>query len=127
MGAEEDLADSTAARKVDSIYAITKTKEKYNLDQDLYMWYFRDILVLPDVRAALEKKEADKNKPKEEDVIEQPKKKGLFGRKQASDSTQVSEQKEQPKKKGLFGKKKSEEPKPKSEQNKDKKKENDGF
>lgn len=127
VGAEEDISDSTAAKKVDSIYAITKTKEKYNLDQDLYMWYFRDILVLPDVRAALEKKEADKNKPKEEEVKEQPKKKGLFGRKQASDSTQVNEPKEQPKKKGLFGKKKSDDSKPKSEENKAQKKENDGF
>ncbi|MBS1544373.1 MAG: hypothetical protein JST14_12110 [Bacteroidetes bacterium] len=127
VGAEEDISDSTAAKKVDSIYAITKTKEKYNLDQDLYMWYFRDILVLPDVRAALEKKEADKNKPKEEEVKAQPKKKGLFGRKQASDSTQVNELKEQPKKKGLFGKKKSDDSKPKSEENKVQKKENDGF
>ncbi|MCW5911892.1 MAG: hypothetical protein KIT62_12500 [Cyclobacteriaceae bacterium] len=37
----------------DSVYAITKTKEKYNIDQDAYMWYFRDVLVLPDVRAAM--------------------------------------------------------------------------
>jgi len=37
----------------DSAYAITKTKEKYNLDQDAYLWYFRDVLVLPDVRAAM--------------------------------------------------------------------------
>jgi hypothetical protein len=39
--------------EVDSTYAITKTKEKYNMDQDSYMWYFRDVLVLPDVRAAM--------------------------------------------------------------------------
>jgi len=38
----------------DSVYAITKTKEKYNVDQDNYMWYFRDLLVLPDVRAAMQ-------------------------------------------------------------------------
>lgn len=52
----------------DSVYVITKTKEKYNMDQDAYMWYFRDILVLPDVRAAMmeegevqaAKKKADK-------------------------------------------------------------------
>lgn len=37
----------------DTAYAITKTKEKYNLDQDAYLWYFRDVLVLPDVRAAM--------------------------------------------------------------------------
>src|SRR4051812_11553203 len=51
--AERDVIDSTAA-PVDSVYAITKTKEKYNVDQDIYMWYFRDQLVLPDVRAAME-------------------------------------------------------------------------
>lgn len=115
VGAEEDL--DSAATKVDSVYAITKTKEKYNLDQDLYMWYFRDILVLPDVRAALEKKEEEKNKPKEEAVQEVPKKGGFFknpfGKKAASDSTTVNKNtvpaKEEPKKKGgLFGKKKEE-------------------
>lgn len=42
--------------EVDSVYAITKTKEKYNLDQDIYMWYFREILLLPDARAAMEEK-----------------------------------------------------------------------
>ena len=48
----------------DTVYAITKTKERYNLDQDLYMWYFREMLVLPDVRAAMEKKaEAKENAP----------------------------------------------------------------
>ncbi|CAN5227745.1 hypothetical protein BH09BAC3_BH09BAC3_20720 [soil metagenome] len=47
----------------DSTYAITKTKEKYNLDQDLYMWYFREMLVLPDVRAAME---SNSEKKKEE-------------------------------------------------------------
>lgn len=57
--AESDASDSTSMtmEPVDSVYAITRTKEKYNLDQDIYMWYFRDMLVLPDVRAAMEKKE----------------------------------------------------------------------
>lgn len=62
--AEADVVDSvTAAKKIepgDSAYAITKTKEKFNLDQDLYMWYFREILVLPDVRAAMQKKDEEK-------------------------------------------------------------------
>jgi len=44
----------TKAVAEDSAYAITKTKEKYNVDQDNYMWYFRDALVLPDVRAAMQ-------------------------------------------------------------------------
>jgi hypothetical protein len=75
-GAEQDstATDSTARKKepVDSVYAISKDKEvrvlrfdndslkyhienmKFTADQDNYMWYFRDVLVLPDVRAALE-------------------------------------------------------------------------
>jgi len=40
--------------EADSTYVITKAKEKFNVDQDNYMWYFRDILVLPDVRLAME-------------------------------------------------------------------------
>ena len=61
--AERDVNDSTnsKAESIDSVYAITKTKEKYNLDQDLYMWYFREVLVLPDVRAALENKDKKKD------------------------------------------------------------------
>lgn len=58
--AERDVIDSAAVQqgldRTDSAYAITKAKEKYNVDQDNYMWYFRDQLVLPDVRAALEQK-----------------------------------------------------------------------
>jgi hypothetical protein len=74
-GAEQDTADTLSAKKKetkDSTYAITKDKEvrfwkydwdslKYridnvrlNADQDNYMWYNRDVLVLPDVRAAME-------------------------------------------------------------------------
>jgi hypothetical protein len=72
--AERDIvADSTATEgttgkglePTDSAYAITKTKEKYNVEQDNYMWYFRDVLVLPDVRAAMQdKKEQAKEKAK---------------------------------------------------------------
>lgn len=58
--AERDVIDSTAVQqgldRTDSAYAITKAKEKFNVDQDNYMWYFRNQLVLPDVRAALEEK-----------------------------------------------------------------------
>lgn len=62
--------DTTALQQEDSIYVITKDKElrllkydpdsiKYhvvdvrlNVDQDNYMWYLRDYLILPDVRLA---------------------------------------------------------------------------
>lgn len=82
-------AGPKASEEVDSVYAITKTKEKYNLDQDAYMWYFRDILVLPDVRAAMQqnKEVADQKKTKEGFL------KRLFGKKEKAkkvdDSVQV--------------------------------------
>ena len=64
--AEADSTDSTqvGGQRIepgDSAYAITKTKERYNLDQDLYMWYFRELLVLPDVRAAMQKESEAKD------------------------------------------------------------------
>jgi hypothetical protein len=96
--AERDVSDSSAMGKPsegidpgDSAYAITKTKEKYNVDQDNYMWYFRDMLVLPDVRAAMQ----DKNSSKEEQTSGGKKKakggffKNLF-KKKPKDSTDVS-------------------------------------
>jgi len=61
--AERDVPDSVAGQPasgldpIDSAYAITKAKEKFNVEQDNYMWYFRNVLVLPDVRAAMETKE----------------------------------------------------------------------
>ncbi len=127
MLAEADALDS-ATTVVDTVYAITKTKERYNLDQDLYMWYFREMLVLPDVRAALEKKDEVKEAKKEKKGI-----KGffqnLFKKKPKNDSTAVAAPpaslKEAPveepkkKKKGLFGKKTEEKPPAK--------KEGDGF
>lgn len=86
--AERDVIVDSAAAPVDSVYAITKTKEKYNVDQDIYMWYFRELLVLPDVRVALEQKK----KSDEEKGSGRAKKKGLFGsRKKVSDSTAVTE------------------------------------
>jgi len=67
-------------KEVDSAYAITKTKEKYNMDQDIYMWYFRQMLVLPDVRAAMQQnKEAAEQKEKKQGFF-----KRLFGKKDKS-------------------------------------------
>lgn len=53
-------ASAKESKDSDSVYVISKEKEKFNLDQDIYMWYFRDILVLPDVRIAMEGAKADK-------------------------------------------------------------------
>ncbi|MBS1558299.1 MAG: hypothetical protein JST69_06180 [Bacteroidetes bacterium] len=60
-------------RGEDSVYVISLAKEKFNVDQDNYMWYFRDILVLPDVRLALKQAEA-------EGRIKTAKKEGFFSR-----------------------------------------------
>ncbi|HZY78795.1 MAG TPA: hypothetical protein VFE50_04685 [Cyclobacteriaceae bacterium] len=137
---ESDVVDSTAAAPQDSVYAITKTKEKYNVDQDIYMWYFRDQLVLPDVRAAME----TQNKNKEaKAAAKSGKKKGLAGffknlfKKNKNDSTAVEEQPliptdttaaPPPKKglKGLFGGKKKDPAAPEKKKE-DAKKEDDGF
>jgi hypothetical protein len=97
--AERDVIDSTGQQPSqgidpsDSAYAITKTKEKYNIEQDNYMWYFRNTLVLPDVRAAMEEKKNAKN---EKGGSAKSKKKGgffknLFKKKEKKkDSTDVS-------------------------------------
>jgi hypothetical protein len=64
---ENDTTASLAAAKPkeepkeDSVYVISKEKEKFNLDQDNYMWYFRDILVLPDVKVGMEEAQAAKD------------------------------------------------------------------
>ncbi len=134
---EADVVDSAAVGSTDSVYAITKTKEKYNVDQDIYMWYFRDVLVLPDVRAAMETR--TKNRA-ESAPSPQKKKKGLFGRKQQSDSLAVDDttvptdsSAAPPKKKGILGlfggKKKVKENKPAAKKKDPAKKEdeNDGF
>jgi hypothetical protein len=165
-GAEKDEKDTTSAankKPVDSVYAITKDKEvrvlkydwdssKYyiqnitlNAEQDNYMWYFRDVLVLPDVRAAIE----DQKNAKEGKVNAGKKQKqGFFGffknifkkKPKKNDSTSVATNANAPndstavaspppakKKKGLFGlfgKKSADTPVKKKDPAK---KEDDGF
>jgi hypothetical protein len=143
--------EDTLLNAEDSVYVITKDREvrllkydtdslKYsvvdvrlNVDQDNYMWYLRDYLVLPDVRLAkLQNESGEKNKA----AKEKKEKKGFFGffknlfkkkKKEEPDSTilkpvkaeddydyvdTVQQEKpvvqEQPKKKGLFSRKKKE-------------------
>lgn len=134
----------------DSVYVITKEKEKFNLDQDNYMWYFRDILVLPDVRMGMEEAKSDKaakesgGKKVKQSFFQ--KLKGIFKKKpkaksEAIDSTAVVGQEINPldstvtatppivkKKKSLIGKKSKSNPPvvPKKKQE-GKKEEDDGF
>jgi hypothetical protein len=83
--------DSVQESEEDSVYVITKDKEvrvlrfnkdsisyhvdevRYNIDQDNYMWYLRDVLVLPDVRLAQLQATEDKDAKKERKGI-----KGFF-------------------------------------------------
>ncbi len=45
----------------DEVYVISTAKEKFNVDQDYYMWALRDVLVLPDVRLALNQSQEEVN------------------------------------------------------------------
>ncbi|MBP9924410.1 MAG: hypothetical protein KBF45_00355 [Cyclobacteriaceae bacterium] len=140
----DTLSSESSTRKVevDSAYKITKTKEKYNLDQDSYMWYFRDVLVLPDVRAAM----MEEGQVRASNKKAAKKAKGgffnkIFKKKNKKDSTAVESLQEpiaqdttqaKPKKKGLGGlfKKKSKVEKADSSKKADpakKKEEDDGF
>lgn len=77
--AERDLAeveaeDSTAVSPDDSVYVISLKKEKFNVDQELYLWYLKDYLVYPDVRLMQE------NAFRESQPAETKEKKGFFRR-----------------------------------------------
>jgi hypothetical protein len=130
----------------DTAYAITKTKEKYNIDQDAYLWYFRDVLVLPDVRAAMaEEGEVQAAKKKSDKKSKSGFFKNLFKKKdkkkkQPTDSLTVTnaqpnsdsiQTEPKPKKKllgGLFKKKaKTDKAKPDEQPDDKKKEEDDGF
>ncbi len=138
------IGSSTKPKQTaDSAYAITKTKEKYNLDQDAYLWYFRDVLVLPDVRAAMmEEGEVQAAKKKSDKKSKGGFFKNLFKKKdkkkQPTDSLTVSnaqpdsiQTEPKPKKKllgGLFKKKaKADKAKPDEKPDDKKKEEDDGF
>lgn len=121
-----DTLEATAA---DSVYMISLKKEKFNIDQELYLWYLREYLVYPDVRLA--KQEAAEASAME--AKKEKKKKGFFGffknlfkKKDKSDSTNFDvetsatelNQEEPKKKKGPFGflKKNKKEKAPKEEE-----------
>ncbi|HNR74562.1 MAG TPA: hypothetical protein PKM03_10060, partial [Cyclobacteriaceae bacterium] len=140
------IGSSTKPKQTaDSVYAITKTKEKYNLDQDAYLWYFRDVLVLPDVRAAMMEEgkvqAAKKKSTKKSKTGFFPKIKNIFKKKdkqKQADSTMLTTEQpvldstqtaSKPKKKflgGLFGKKtKADKTKPDKKPDEAKKEEED--
>jgi hypothetical protein len=72
----DKIDPSKPEQKKDSTYMISLEKEKFNVDQDNYMWYFRNILVLPDVRIAMEEGNAETSTKASKSKKE---KKGFFG------------------------------------------------
>jgi hypothetical protein len=134
---ELDVADSTAVtprRPSDEGYVISKAKEKFNYDEELYLWYFRDVLILPDVKAAINKM-AVEGMPKAKTSSRKSKsesktKKPLFGflsknRSASADSTDVNAGTDTGRRSGKKAKK---EKKPARESSpEDTRKEDDGF
>lgn len=148
-GAELDSGAMAATKKrVDSTYMITLAREKYNTEQENYLWYMRKDIILPDAWYARYGKDGsadDSRKNKTAAPAEQKKKKGFFKnlfkkKSKSTDSLAVESVAPQPtdsvqakpKKKGfsLFKKKdKANKPKEEPQPKKDKKPadEDDGF
>jgi len=72
----DKIASTNSESQEDSVYVISLEKEKFNVDQDNYMWYFRNVLVLPDVRLAMQ---GEHEETKVTATDEKEKKKGFFG------------------------------------------------
>ncbi|QSE97082.1 hypothetical protein [Fulvivirga lutea] len=108
---EEGTSNEIAASQ-DSVYVISLKKEKFNIDQELYLWYLRKFLVYPDVKLQMESEmEASGQTAKEE---KQGFFKRLFGGKkkdkndlnEETSATELEEEDGKKKKKfSLFGKK----------------------
>ena len=65
---------SIETEPVDSTYVISLKKEKFNIDQELYLWYLRKYLVYPDARLQMEELE-----PAKKEAAEKKEKKGIIG------------------------------------------------
>jgi hypothetical protein len=149
--------DSVSQRYVPEAPQYYVKDVRFNLEQDSYMWYLRDVLLLPDVKLA-RAQQAKGDGGDEESGTPSKKKKGLFSKKQKqqeqlADTTELEQpgeeefdyvdqpdttsqaeipqpQQKATEKKGLFGKKKVKEKKPQKTQPKDdakKEEEDDGF
>ena len=127
---------------------------RYNMEQDNYMWYLRDVLLLPDVKLARDQQQRGGREDDDSaDTKKKARKKGLFRKKQPgqpADTTELEQPRgdefdyvdqpdttsqaeiPQPKpakeKKSLFGKKKKPtDPKTQPKSDKKKEDEDDGF
>ena len=104
MLAERDVLDSTQLAATDSIHP--GLKGPFNIDQQLYMYYLEDVLLLPDVRAQMDlkyerkKKKGKKNKKEvKEESTEEKEKTGpfsIFKKKNKKEEEEGSEDEESP-------------------------------
>lgn len=125
---EEEAQPEQPADPQDSVYVISLKKEKFNIDQELYLWYLREWLVYPDVKLQQQQNaEAEGEAPSEE---KQGFFKRLFGGKKDKPQAEIDgpavagEEAEEPEKKGIFSflKKGDKPPKEKKEKVKKEKK-----
>jgi hypothetical protein len=146
-----DSATQRYVREVPSYYV---KDVRYNMEQDNYMWYLRDVLLLPDVKLARDRQEGgDEDGAAPDEKRKRKGAKGLFKKKEKvlpGDTTELEEPaaeefdyvdqpdttsqaeipqvKPKKEKKGLFGKKKKDtNPKAQPKSDKKKEEEDDGF
>lgn len=78
----------TAAADSSGVYVISLKKEKFNIDQELYLWYLKDFLVYPDVKLQMEQEEKNNPNAGQQSGEKQGFFKRLFGgKKNKSDSS----------------------------------------
>jgi hypothetical protein len=145
--------DSATQRYISEAPKYYVKEVRFNMEQDNYMWYLRDVLLLPDVKLAREHQEGGDDDGEQAEKKKGKGLKGLFRKKdkeQPADTTEleqpageefdyvdqpdttsqaeIPQPKPKKEKKGLFGKKKNE-TKPKDQPKTDpaKKEEDDGF
>jgi hypothetical protein len=78
-GADSLVYDSVAEKWVSQKPEYYVKDVRLNIEQDNYMWYLRDYLVLPDVRLAKIQQGSEKNRDAKEKKAKKKEKKGLKG------------------------------------------------
>ncbi len=85
--AERDVTTTDSSTVAsDSVYVISIKKEKFNTDQELYLWYMRKYLVYPDVKL-MQEQNAEANGEADTKTEKKSFFKRLFGKKNKADST----------------------------------------
>jgi hypothetical protein len=89
---EQNTIDSTAVASADSIYVISIKKEKFNIDQELYLWYLKDFIVYPDVKLQMDQNAENQSSGKNSNGKKKGFFKRLFGKKDKADKTNFDQE-----------------------------------